>query len=147
MSILERLTKGVETASAAATEALAAELAAILPVDATLALQGDLGCGKTTFVRGLARAWGITEAITSPTYTIFTIHQGTRQLIHMDAYRLEIAGQAESLLVEDFLRSPFCLAIEWPERLGDWVPQTALRLQFSITPDMRHRIVLVEGRG
>ena len=63
-----------------------------LPADATLALHGDLGAGKTTFVQGLARAWRVSGPVTSPTYTIFTLHRGDRLCVHLDGYRLEAPG-------------------------------------------------------
>ena len=75
-SIYDNLRAGVTTASADATRALATELAGALPPDTTLALHGDLGVGKTTFVQGLAHGFGVSEAVTSPTFTIYTIHHG-----------------------------------------------------------------------
>jgi tRNA threonylcarbamoyladenosine biosynthesis protein TsaE len=139
-SILQELNAGVRTGSAAGTEALAARLGAVLPPDSVLALHGDLGAGKTTFVRGLARAWGITEAVTSPTFSLYTIYQGTRQLIHLDAYRLESGADLDALMIEDFLQSPWCLAVEWPERIPDALPDDALHLELSIDVDQRHTI-------
>src|SRR5204863_4483646 len=85
--VRERLRAGITTATAGETRAVAAELAASLPPDSTIALHGDLGVGKTTFVQGLAAGFSIREGITSPTYTIYTIHRGPRvTLIHLDAY-------------------------------------------------------------
>src|SRR4051812_14683212 len=100
MSIFDKLHAGVTTSSAEETQAVAAEFAAALPPDTVLALHGDLGVGKTTFVQGLARAFGITGHVTSPTFTIFTIHRGpVRTLVHLDAYRLERAAQLDSLML------------------------------------------------
>ena len=87
----------METASAEETQSLAEALALILPIDATVALYGDLGVGKTTFVQGLARGLGISSAVTSPTYTIYTIYRGKRLLAHLDAYRLDSPIQVDSL--------------------------------------------------
>lgn len=131
MNIFDRLRQGIRTHSPEETMAVAAELAKALPPDTTLALHGDLGAGKSTFVRGLGQAWGITDPITSPTYNIFSIYQGTRQLIHMDAYRLESAAQAESLLIDEFMRTPWCLAVEWPEKVEGWLAADAMRLYFA----------------
>ncbi|PHX71881.1 MAG: tRNA (adenosine(37)-N6)-threonylcarbamoyltransferase complex ATPase subunit type 1 TsaE, partial [Opitutia bacterium] len=116
--IFAQLRAGVTTSSADETQALATEFAAALPPDATLALHGDLGVGKTTFVQGLARGFGILEQVTSPTFTIFTLHRGTRTLVHLDAYRLDRAAQLDSLMLEDFLTPPYCLAVEWPENIA-----------------------------
>lgn len=143
MTIFEQLRAGVVTASAAETQALAAELARALPADRTLALHGNLGVGKTTFVQGLARGFDIAEPVTSPTFNIYTVHRGRSvTLLHLDAYRLESARQIENLLLEDFLISPWCLAVEWPERLADWIPADALHLELGITADERHTLRL-----
>ena len=143
MNIFARLQEGVTTASAAETQRLARELAEALPPECTLALHGNLGVGKTTFVQGLADGFGIHEAVTSPTFTIFTLHRGTtRRLIHLDAYRLENSRQIDELMLEDFLVFPYCLAIEWPEKIADWIPRDALHFVLSILGPERHRIVM-----
>src|SRR4051812_4763966 len=100
-SICDRLRAGVTTASAEETRTLAAELATALAPDSTLALHGDRGVGKTTFVQGLARGLGILDTVTSPTFNIFTLHRGPTNLLHLDAYRLENALQVEDLLLSD----------------------------------------------
>lgn len=142
MSIFDRLRAGVTTASADATRTIAAELARALAPDTTLALHGDLGVGKTTFVQGLARGLGIQEMVTSPTFNIFTLHRGPTRLLHLDAYRLESARQVEDLLLADFLVSPWCLAVEWPEKIADWLPPDTLHLRLGISPDERHTLTL-----
>lgn len=141
--ILETLLTGVTTASAAETQALAAALAAVLPPDTALALHGNLGAGKTTFVQGLARAFGVTEPVTSPTFNLYTIHRGTsRLLLHLDAYRLNSAREADDLLLDEFLTSPWCLAVEWPEKIAEWLPAHTLHLDLGLTADNRHTIRL-----
>lgn len=143
MTIIEKLKAGVTTGSADQTRALAAELAAVLPPAATLALHGDLGVGKTTFVQGLAHGFGVPERVTSPTFAIYSVHHGgKRALIHLDAYRLENERQIEALLLEEFLVSPYCLAVEWPEKISAWLPGDTLHLELSIVDGDRHRIVL-----
>ena len=143
MTIVEELRAGVTTASAEETRALAAELAVALPADATLALHGDLGVGKTTFVQGLARGFGVTEAVTSPTFTIFTLHRGgARTLVHLDAYRLTAAAQLDALRLEDFLVTPYCLVIEWPGNVAAWLPPATLHLDLGITTGERHTVRL-----
>ena len=143
MSISAKLRQGLTTESAEQTRAIAAELAATLPTDATLALHGDMGVGKTTFVQGLAQGLGITERVTSPTFSIYSVHHGAgRRLIHLDAYRLENDRQIEALLLEEFLVKPYCLAIEWPERIADWLPAATIPLVLSIEEGDRHHILL-----
>lgn len=140
--IFERLRKGVVTASAEESRAMAAEFAAALPPDTTLALHGDLGVGKTTFIQGLAAGLGIRDAVTSPTFNIFTLHRGPTNLLHLDAYRLESSQQVDDLLLADFLISPWCMAVEWPEKIGDWLPTGTLHLDLGILADERHTIRL-----
>ena len=143
MSELEKnLMAGICSRSAAETEELAARIGAILPVDTVLALHGNLGAGKTTFVRGLARAWAIQEAITSPTFNLYTIYRGDRQLIHLDAYRLGSGADLDALMIEDFLQPPWCFAVEWPEHIPDALPQDAWRLFLTINKDQSHQIRL-----
>jgi tRNA threonylcarbamoyladenosine biosynthesis protein TsaE len=110
--------------------------------DTALALHGNLGVGKTTFVQGLARGLGIRDPVTSPTFNIFTLHRGTTHLLHLDAYRLETAQQVEDLLLGDFMISPWCLAVEWPENIAGWLPPGTLHLDLGITPDERHTVRL-----
>lgn len=140
-SICSELEAGVLTTSPEQTQALAGRLAEVLPPDAILALHGDLGVGKTTFVQGLARAFGIEGHVTSPTFTLYTLHRGSRLLVHLDAYRLGSAADMDALLVEDFLTKPYCLAIEWPDRITEWVPRQAWHLDLSIE-GTSHRIRL-----
>ena len=141
--IIDRLRAGVSTAAAEETQELAAGLASELPADTTLALHGNLGAGKTTFVQGLARGLGVAEPVTSPTFTLFTLHPGSRCLLaHLDAYRLEGAAQIDALMLEDFLISPYCLAIEWPDNIAAWLPPGTLHLDLVIAPDGRHTITL-----
>ena len=141
-SIFDKLAGGVVTSAAEETRALAEAFAAALPADTTLALHGDLGVGKTTFVQGLAHGFGIRDAVTSPTFNIFTVHRGPTNLVHLDAYRLETSQQVEDLLLPDFLVSPWCLAVEWPEKIADWLPENTLHLDLRITPDEKHTIRL-----
>jgi tRNA threonylcarbamoyladenosine biosynthesis protein TsaE len=143
MTIFEKLRAGVTTASAEETRSLAAELATALPPDSTLALHGDLGAGKTTFVQGLAHGFGIVEPVTSPTFTIFTLHRGPAgTLVHLDAYRLDDPRQIEALMLDDFLASPWCLAVEWPDKIAAWLPDNALHFALGMADDGRHTIRL-----
>ena len=139
-TVLDQLRAGVATGSPEESRAWAGRLAAALPANSTLALHGNLGVGKTTFVQGLAEGLGIREPVTSPTFNIFTLHRGPTNLLHLDAYRLDDARQVEDLLLEDFMVEPWCLAVEWPERVSAWLPPGALHLDLGITGDDRHTI-------
>lgn len=143
MNICDKLRQGIVSDSAAETRDLAAELAALLPPDTVLALHGDMGVGKTTFVQGLARGLGVKEQVTSPTFAIYSVYAGAHtKLVHLDAYRLENERQLEELLLEEFLTSPWVLAVEWPEKTGAWLPKDAWHLTLSIVEGDRHRLLL-----
>jgi tRNA threonylcarbamoyladenosine biosynthesis protein TsaE len=147
MTLTERLRRGVTTHSAEATRRLAAELAAQMPIDATVALGGDLGAGKTTFVQGLARGFGITASVTSPTFTIYTLHRGNRLLVHLDAFRIEKPEQVEALMLDESLTTPYCLAVEWPDKIADWLPEDAWHLDMGIAADGSHHFRLRNRTG
>lgn len=123
MSIFDEMTEGIFTRSTEETMALAERLALALPADATVTLQGPLGAGKTTFVKGLARGLGIQDMVTSPTFNLYHLYRGSRLLLHLDAYRLTSAAEAEALLLEEFLASPWCMAVEWPEHIREFLPE------------------------
>ncbi len=143
---IDRWRAGLASHSAEETDRLAAEFATMLPPDTTLALHGDLGAGKTTFVRGLARALGIREPVTSPTYAIFLLYRGDhrRSLLHMDAYRLERPEDADNLILWELLDSPWTMIVEWPSKLGDRLPPDAWHLELSIISPGIHALKLLQ---
>jgi len=94
-------------------------------------------------VQGLALGLGVTGAVTSPTFNLFTLHRGTgRLLAHLDAYRLDHPRQAEALMLDDFLVSPWCLAVEWPENIAGWLPANTWHLDLGIAGGGRHTVLL-----
>ena len=104
------------------TEAFAAQLAHELPRGTVLALEGDLGAGKTVFSRGFARGLGITEPVSSPTYTIIQEYSlpGGGRLYHLDLYRIANSASALAFGVDEFLDDPDSIAlVEWPAILCD----------------------------
>ncbi len=142
MNTLEKLEQGVTTYSKEETWLLAKTFSEFLPKNTTLCMSGNLGTGKTTFIQGLAKAWGIEDAITSPTFNLYSIYEGSRQLVHVDAYRLESPERANDLLIEEFLKPPYCLAIEWPEKVEGWYEPDAWVLNFEIQEPGEHHITL-----
>ena len=110
---------GIETASADETEAAGAELAARLGPGDVVLVAGELGAGKTTFVRGACRALGVSEPVTSPTFTIGQLYRGelhgrSLEVAHLDLYRLETLGTEEPGLLDDYLTPERVAFIEWP---------------------------------
>lgn len=103
-----------ETASAAETEALAAELAVTLRPGDVVLVAGDLGAGKTTFVRGAARALGVSDPVTSPTFTLAQRYAGAVPVAHLDLYRLEGLDEEDRASVEAELAPDVIAFVEWP---------------------------------
>ena len=102
-----------------------------------IALHGDLGAGKTTFVQALAAAMGVTEHVTSPTFTIMKGYETTdehfQHLIHMDAYRIDDDRELTPLRFNDILQTPHTLfCIEWAEKIADSLPNTIMHLTLSV---------------
>jgi len=103
----------------------------------TIALQGDLGAGKTTFVQALAKELGVTDTIQSPTYVLMKSyhiphHPRFALLIHIDAYRLDGAKEFAALRTEKFLEDKRTLVcVEWPERVEGALPAPDITLRFS----------------
>ncbi len=126
-------------------ETLLAELKAREGVH-VLALQGDLGAGKTSLTKALARLLGVTEHVTSPTFVIMKSYPLTGDekfttLTHVDAYRIEDEDELRILGFETILREPTTLTvIEWPERIPNLVPKVALRVVIEIEEGNGRRI-------
>jgi len=103
------------TAGAAQTEALAGRLAQALQLGDVVLVSGELGSGKTTFVRGACRALGVAGRVTSPTFTIGRRYEGRVPVSHLDLYRLgDLAGEDPALLA-DYLSPDRIAFVEWPE--------------------------------
>ena len=133
------MTDVLRSSSEAETRAIAAALAQDLAPGTVLLLSGDLGAGKTAFVRGLAEGLGIDpDVVTSPTFTLVHEYRGGRlPLVHVDLYRLDAADLAEIGLDED-LAAAGVAAVEWPERLTRAVPGAVLIRIDDAGGDERH---------
>ena len=115
------------THSAAETEALGERLAARLTGGEVIAYTGDLGAGKTAFTRGLARGLGITDRVTSPTFTIVNEYEGGRlPLFHFDMYRLSSSDELYDIGWEDYLARGGVCAVEWGESVADALEEKEL---------------------
>jgi tRNA threonylcarbamoyladenosine biosynthesis protein TsaE len=114
-----------------ATASLAARIAALARTGDVIALEGELGAGKTSFARAFIRARGSDEAVPSPTFTLVQIYEtGDVPIWHFDAYRLRDPDEAWELGIEEAFRDGISL-IEWPERLGPLLPARRLRITLS----------------
>ena len=125
--------RSVVTASADETAALGAEAAAVLRPGDVVVLHGEVGAGKTTFVRGAARALGVDRPVTSPTFTIGRRYEeATPPLAHVDLHRLASLDDEEPELLADYLNAEHVAFVEWPEAAGgELEPRLRVRLEHA----------------
>lgn len=130
------------------TEALGEQLAQRLMPGAVLAFTGDLGAGKTAFVRGLARGLGCSGRVTSPTFTIVNEYEGGRlPLFHFDMYRLESADELFDIGWEDYLAQQGVCAVEWSEKVEEALEEPLIRVDIRRGHGDAQRIIQVTGGG
>lgn len=134
--------------SPAQTEDFGAQLAQKLQPGAVIAFRGDLGAGKTAFTRGLARGLGISDCVTSPTYTIVNEYlTGRIPLFHFDMYRLQSSDDLFDIGWEDYLERGGVCAVEWSENVAD-VMDCAITVELSrIAGQENARCITVTGGG
>ena len=131
-----------ESDGPAATEALAGTLAAGLEPGDVVLIRGELGAGKTTFVRGAARALGVSGPISSPTFTIGQAYGGRVAVSHLDLYRLADMGDEDPALLDDYLTPDAIAFVEWPEVAEPALEHVALRVELFHAGGDRRRIVV-----
>ncbi len=136
----------IQTTSPEQTEAVGRRLAAHLRPGDVIAYYGDLGAGKTAFTRGLAAGLGVTEQVTSPTYTIVNEYlSGRMPLFHFDMYRLGSADELFDIGWEDYLARGGICAVEWSENVEEAL-DGALRITIQKNPaDENARTITIEG--
>jgi tRNA threonylcarbamoyladenosine biosynthesis protein TsaE len=122
----------LETTSAEETETAGAELATRLHAGDVVLVSGELGAGKTTFVRGACRALGVAGAVTSPTYTIGQVYAGRGlEVAHLDLYRLPSLAGEDPALLDDYLTPERIGFVEWPAAGRGRIERTAARVRIE----------------
>ena len=114
-----------ESFSAEETEKIAFELAQNSQISDVFCLNGDLGVGKTVFSKGFGKGLGITEAITSPTFTIINIYIGRLPLYHFDVYRISDVYEMDDTGYEDYFYGDGVCLVEWAEQIKEIIPKNA----------------------
>lgn len=133
------------THSVEETKRVAADLARTLRGGEVIALEGDLGAGKTTFTQGLCAALGVEGAVTSPTFAIMNVYDGRLRVAHLDLYRLKETREIAALGLEEYLGQPDTVVlIEWPGAVDgvEWNPTHVVRLS-ALSPT--ERSIDIEG--
>ena len=133
----------LRSASPAETEAIATRLARELVVSDVVTVSGELGSGKTTFVRGACRALGVTARVTSPTFTVGHRYPGSPDVSHLDLFRFRGLSAAEWGDLEPYFEDAICF-VEWPEAAADALPPVRVAVRLSHV-DPTHRLITVES--
>ncbi len=128
--------------SAADTIELGARIGHRLQPGQVIALQGPLGSGKTTLVKGIARALGINEAVTSPSFTLISEYQGSVPLYHMDLYRIDDPEEFELLGAEELMYGRGITVIEWGEKIDELLPADSVSIEFRMEEDGSRHITI-----
>ncbi len=129
------------TKSAGETRALGERIAGQLRPGDVLLLEGDLGAGKSELTRGIARGLGVTETVTSPSFTILNVYESGRcPLYHFDWYRLESADELYELGMDEYLGGDGIAVIEWPGQCPDAIPENAMRIRLEAAGENERKI-------
>jgi tRNA threonylcarbamoyladenosine biosynthesis protein TsaE len=135
---------GLRSASPAETEAVAAALAGGLQAGDVVTVSGELGSGKTTFVRGACRALGVTVPVTSPTFTVGHRYPSEPvDVSHLDLYRFQGFSAAEWGDLEPYFQDAICF-VEWPEAAAHALPPVRVKVRLSHV-DAAHRLISLES--
>ena len=130
------------------TEDVGAQLAGRLGPGAVVAFTGDLGAGKTAFIRGMARGLGIEDRVTSPTFTIVNEYEGGRlPLFHFDMYRLGSSEELFDIGWEDYLARGGVCAVEWSENIDDALEDGCVRVDIRRGGSDEQRFITITGEG
>jgi tRNA threonylcarbamoyladenosine biosynthesis protein TsaE len=117
-----------------------------LPRGSIIALQGELGTGKTTLAQAICRGVGIREDVTSPTFALVNEYQSNgSSLFHLDLYRLAGPEDLTNIAWDDIINSGSIVIVEWPERAGDRMPDEAMRIHLDYIPGDDSRRTLTVG--
>ena len=130
----------VETEAPEQTAAAGGELAQRLEPGDVVLVSGELGSGKTTFVRGACRALGVEGPVTSPTFTIGQVYGGEIEVAHLDLYRLSSLAGEDPALLDDYLTPERIGFVEWPEAAEPAIGRVAARVRLEHAGGDRRRI-------
>ena len=122
-------------------------LAETLSPGDVIALKGELGSGKTTFVQGLAKGLGITDVVNSPTFMLINEFQGRVPLYHIDFYRIDSSHELLNLGLEHYFYGEGVTVIEWADRFEGYIPDEATDISFEPTSEFIREITILKATG
>ena len=142
MPVIDKCSFEVISRSPEQTKRVGMRLGAFLQIGDVIALEGDLGAGKTTFVQGMASGWGSLDAVTSPTFVLVRVYRrpDEEKFFHLDAYRLHGPAEAEDLDLEAML-SQGPLVVEWADRIKEALPKNHLRVSMHWVAEEQHDLM------
>jgi tRNA threonylcarbamoyladenosine biosynthesis protein TsaE len=141
------MTVQLHTTSAAATKALATVVADHVRPGDLLLLVGDLGAGKTTFAQGFAKALGVEETVTSPTFTLARTYPGRLRMHHVDVYRLDRMAEVNDLALGELIDSNGVTLIEWGDAILAVLPRAYLEVRLELGDEADDRDITVRAVG
>jgi tRNA threonylcarbamoyladenosine biosynthesis protein TsaE len=130
------------TESAEETEKLGFDIGKNAVNGDVIAVTGELGTGKTALTRGIAEGMGITEDITSPTFSLMEIHEGEKTLYHFDLYRIEDDREFNNLCFEEYWENDGISVVEWAERAGNRLPERRIDITIEYISSTERRITV-----
>ncbi|MEX0616453.1 MAG: tRNA (adenosine(37)-N6)-threonylcarbamoyltransferase complex ATPase subunit type 1 TsaE [Candidatus Woykebacteria bacterium] len=140
-------TKTITTESADQTKRIAFDFAHKLSLPKVIALYGDLGAGKTTFIQGLAKGLGITKRVLSPTFVFIRQYKLEKQqaiFYHVDLYRLDSKKDIEAIGLKEVLEDKNAIvAIEWPEKIEEFLPKNITVVRLQSNGENKRKITIV----
>ncbi|GAE32478.1 tRNA (adenosine(37)-N6)-threonylcarbamoyltransferase complex ATPase subunit type 1 TsaE [Alkalihalobacillus hemicellulosilyticus] len=137
-------TWSIRTMAPEETMVFAEKLGALVQQGDVITLEGDLGAGKTSFTKGLAKGLGVKKVVNSPTFTIMKQYKGRIPLYHMDVYRLE--NEYEDLGFEEYFYGDGVTVIEWPSMIVAQLPQDRLKITIEYKGESE-RLIMIEATG
>ena len=134
------------TSSPAETQEVAAAIASVVQAGDVILLSGDLGAGKTTFTQGFARALGVTDPVTSPTFTLLNEYRGRLRVLHADVYRLESLQEVIDLGIGELVEEESVALVEWGEAAAPALPgHLTVTIEHGENDDDRSMTILPSG--
>ncbi len=137
----------IKTNSSEETESAAAQLAEQISAGDVILLRGEMGAGKTIFTKGLCRALGVSDYVTSPTFTVVNEYEGARfPVYHFDMYRIEDEDELIEIGFEEFLQSGGVCVIEWPQNVAGSLPQKRIEVEIKKENELENSRTIIINR-
>lgn len=142
MHLIRMLSKSPEE-----TRDLGRKLGMAVSAGDVVALTGDLGSGKSVLARGVLEALGVEGDMPSPSFVIVASYEATVPVNHIDLYRLDNAGEALDIGLEDLLYSDCISIVEWADRLGDFLPPASIKVELKAVRERDHRLISIKAEA